>query len=45
MKMKSKPVKSMPEFKGSPKAVAKAMKLDRKSDKAIARKTGTKAKH
>ena len=30
------------EFKGKPAAVKKAQKIDRKSDKAIAKKTGTK---
>jgi len=30
------------EFKGKPAAVKKAEKIDRKSDKAIAKKTGTK---
>lgn len=30
------------EFRGKPAAVKQANKLDRKSDKAIAKKTGTK---
>lgn len=47
MKMKSKSTlpsgsRGRMEFKGKPAAVKKAEKIDRKSDKAIAKKTGTK---
>lgn len=47
MKMKSKSTmtpghKARMEFKGKPEAVKKAQGIDRKSDKAIAKKTSTK---
>lgn len=49
MKMKSKSTqspasKARVEFKGKPGNVSKAMKMDRASDRAIAKKTGTKVK-
>lgn len=47
MKMKSKSTlpkgsRDRMEFRGAPAAVKKAEKIDKKSDKAIAKKTGTK---
>jgi hypothetical protein len=47
MRMKSKstlsaPSKARTEFKGKPAAVKRAEKMDDKSDKAIAKRTGTK---
>jgi hypothetical protein len=46
-KMKSKSTmstgaKERTEFKGKPAAVKKAEKIDKKSDRSIAKKTGTK---